>query len=262
MKKNLLLALMASCILSMAGCGNNKDISSSDVDNDIVATADTVSDKTGNENNKESDANTDFSQLKEGDIITLGSIDMETKHDESDGTKENIEWEVLKLSDDGSKALLITTKVIVYKDFDEWEDRGLAVTCPNWNDSKIRAWLNNDFYNEALEDDVKTRIVESDLESIYNFSGGEDYEIQNSTDKIFLLSVDEIKELYGINLGETKEECIVYNIAGKPSGWWSRTGTGGTGVIGITDTGYFSPSGYESNSFRVGVRPAMWIVIE
>ena len=63
---------------------------------------------------------------------------------------EPIKWRVL--SNDGTKALLITDKIIDFKHFHNTAED------TSWATSDLRTWLNNTFYNKAFNDSEKDAI--------------------------------------------------------------------------------------------------------
>ena len=124
---------------------------------------------------------------KVGDIIKFG-------HYEQDGNttngKEEIEWEVLKVESD---RVLAVSKYGL--DCKKYNDTKADVT---WETCSLRKWLNNDFMNIAftLEEQsrIPTVIVENEDNPLSKSRGG------NSTqDKLFCLSLNEIKNLIGYN---------------------------------------------------------------
>lgn len=74
--------------------------------------------------------------LKAGNIIEFGSYPFE-----ADGTEKPIEWIILERYSDDT-ALLLSRYGLDSKRFDSSSN--------NWEQSEIRAWLNNTFYNKAF----------------------------------------------------------------------------------------------------------------
>ena len=121
-----------------------------------------------------------------GDYVFFGKYPFE-----ADGTEWPIEWEVL--ANDGKKALLITKYGIDNVKYNE-EDEDTT-----WETSSIRQWLNGTFINIAfnpLEQSkiLATTVITADnvgesFDKKYHTKGGND-----TTDKIFLLSLEEAKK--------------------------------------------------------------------
>ncbi|MBR5970504.1 MAG: hypothetical protein IK016_09205 [Lachnospiraceae bacterium] len=125
---------------------------------------------------------------KKGDIIAFGSY-------EQDGNtangKEPIEWEVLAVEGDG---ILVVSRYVL--DCVPYHEEYEGVT---WETCTLRKWMNNDFYNAAFSPEERGQILESHIENpdnaCYGTSGG------NATkDRVFCLSVDEIREHYRFNV--------------------------------------------------------------
>ena len=120
---------------------------------------------------------------------------------EQDGNKENgkepIEWIVLQEVD--NRVLLLSKDVLDYKQYDSAYSNKVT-----WKESEIRTWLNNSFYNSAFQEDEKKSIVSSklsnrnlELEDIDEEGKPQpwvSYAGDDTTDKIFLLSVYEIEK--------------------------------------------------------------------
>lgn len=149
-----------------------------------------------------------------------------------------IEWEILDKDDDN--VLLISKYVIDDKEFDETEIESEDYEDAGWENSSIRQWLNEDFFNDAFDKTEQKMILTSVNENINGYvflrkydkhperNSMEDVvEFKETEDKVFLLSVEEIEEYYGIieesyslfssSFAETK------NTSGEEWPWWSRT---------------------------------------
>ena len=166
----------------------------------------------------------------------------------------NYNW--LVLAERGNKILLLSENIISLQ---KYHDTFESVT---WANSTARKYLNDTFYNTFKPED-QSRIVETEL-----------YD-QNTTDKIFLLSVEEVVTYLG-NSGEPNSNKFYIddklNSARKavytdssPCRWSLRT-SGNLpylvatvtveGKVAITGDFVNRPS---SNLFNVGLRPAMWV---
>ena len=123
--------------------------------------------------------------VDEMEIVTFGSY---PQSDASGNTKDPIKWLVLDRKD--NKALLLSKYILDCKCYNnEFKE----VT---WENCDLRKWLNNDFYNEAFSDKEKlaisnTNVVNADNQE-YESKGG-----NNTVDKVFCLSIDEVKKYLG-----------------------------------------------------------------
>ena len=103
---------------------------------------------------------------------------------------------MLDKDEENGRALLVSKYIIDAKYYNE---EGGDVT---WETSSIRKWLNNDFYNKAFDEKEKELIIETllhtnDESGIRAYTVDEKYYTiggNDTKDKIFLLSTDEIKK--------------------------------------------------------------------
>lgn len=141
--------------------------------------------------------------LSVGDIIKFGNYFINDNK-----TKEPIEWQVLEVSND--KALLITKDAIDCKPYNN-ERRDIT-----WEDCSLRQWLNNEFINQAFSKEEQNKILLTNISnsnnSKYGTNGGND-----TQDKIFLLSIDEVQKYFKY---DKDRECKVTNHA-KQQGVWT-----------------------------------------
>lgn len=208
-------------------------------------------------------------------------------------TKNPIKWRVLSVK--GDKALLISDCILDRKAYNESSKK---VT---WENSTIRSWLNgygtknnvdkidytrNNFFNMAFSNSEqkaieKTKIINSN-NSDYKTKGG-----NNTNDKVFLLSLDEVKnEKYGFtkkyggnDSGEefyTKRRTAVmskyvqwkieqsledYSVCGY---WWLRTlGSNSSSASYVNNYGDLITEGTSVNDNSdpqyIGIRPAIYL---
>ena len=184
---------------------------------------------------------------------------------------EPIEWIVFKT--EKGKMLLLSEKVLDAKQFDvtgKWK----------WEESSLRTWLNNDFYDQAFSPEEKEKILLSTVENHLRLHSY-DRELErlpNTEDKVFLLSFSELEE-HNRNFKEplTTNTTSYSSTMLDPThlNWWLRTsyqnqisdGTyikGAAHVISRNDgnkaTNYIETLVVTGqNSFFKGVRPAIWI---
>lgn len=132
--------------------------------------------------------------IEETDHIIFGHYEI----DGSNNGVEGIKWTLLDKDEENGRALLVSKYIIDAKQYNE---EGGDVT---WETSSIRKWLNKDFFNDAFNDIEKDLIEETIVhtndeseiisDTKYTTRGGND-----TKDKIFLLSTDEIIKYMGHN---------------------------------------------------------------
>jgi hypothetical protein len=184
------------------------------------------------------------------------------------------EWRVLAV--ENGKALIITDKII---DFRAYHNTYEPIT---WADCDLRAYLNGEFYNGFSANDkakiAETRNVNKDNQW-YGTPGGAD-----TTDKIFLLSLEEAAKYFG-DSGQLADrpsgaywiddQCnnarIAYTAkavpgyesdypAGTAWSWWLRSsGRDSDSAAIIDNVGYMNVNGRFVNYSGHGLRPALWI---
>ena len=162
--------------------------------------------------------------------------------------KKFYENEILDKEDD--KILVVSKYAIENKSYnDEYVD----IT---WEKCTLRSWLNNEYLNSAFDSAeqsliMNTKVTNADNKE-YGNPGGND-----TTDKIFLLSIDEANKYFTSN-NERK--------ATLPSGtsccWWLRSpGSTRVSAARVYTNGYITDK-YANDYFDTAVRPAMWINLE
>ena len=134
--------------------------------------------------------------IRVGDTIFFG-IYPQT----SDTTAQPIEWEVLEIKD--GKALVISKYALNCLPYNE------EFTDTIWETSTIRTWLNNDFVNSAFGVKEKQAIVDTtvvnDDNPVYGTYGG-----RETTDKVFLLSLDEVLQYFHLTKNGGEEDRQIY----------------------------------------------------
>jgi hypothetical protein len=204
-----------------------------------------------------------------GDIVLLGEFGFEANAFDYGTTehRDDFAWRVLDIQE--GRALLISKDIIDLRQYcNEYTDN-------LWENSSIREWLNTDFYN-SLPESARNRIVETtvinDNNPDFGNPGG-----NNTTDRIFLLSIDEARRYFssdsdrqaGINLTEKAIEGFKdkygYEIEewARNSGgyyWLLRSPGFGNGyVAGVFGDGNVLAAGILINDYGSGMRPAFWI---
>lgn len=117
----------------------------------------------------------------EGDIIQFGYYEQDGDHENG---SEPIEWTVLDA--ENNKIFLLSTKLLDFKTFNE----GSACY---WNESNLKKWLNNEFFQHSFTEEEQKRILTTKLEtSVF----GNPFETIISEEKLFLMSIEEVEHYF------------------------------------------------------------------
>lgn len=174
-----------------------------------------------------------------------------------DARKKPIEWIVLKR--DEEKILLLSRYGIDQKRYHDMRES------TSWEKSDLRKWLNTCFIEQAFDVDEKHRILPSRTDSTTNlFYGTEN--IESCIDRVFILSVEEIKEYLPNkemalcqSTPYSKEKGVFTNYGGL---WWTRTpGEMPSLQSFVNVVGEVSYAGCYYQRNEVAVRPAIWISV-
>jgi len=161
MKKNLSVLVILSTVLLTACNG----VSDYPMDTNYQ-------DNPTNENVNVSHENNHSSQVNIGNIISFGDI----------------EWRILDIESD--RKLVISEYILELRPFNNTQQT------TSWENSDIRTYLNNEFINNNFTDTEQARIHETPLitnnNPWFNTDGG-----NNTVDRVFLLSLDEIVHHFG-----------------------------------------------------------------
>ncbi|MBQ4557704.1 MAG: hypothetical protein IJA60_08675 [Clostridia bacterium] len=250
MKKLFAITLVLLLSLSFTACFDG-DEAESTAEVTVATTEDVNAIEPENVNNS-NDALIDMNIIEVGQKVSFGVYEQD--NDTSNGA-EPIEWTVLDIG--GKYALLISDFALDAKAYDSTGADGVT-----WENSTIRAWLNNDFLNTAFSDSEKTNVCDTTLEN-------------SVVDKVFLLSTSEIDEFFDANESRVVSATAYAKAAGVYTAngfsdddaslngtcrWWLRT-AGENGAARVKNTGEVSLVGYDMGSDTIAVRPAMWIAI-
>lgn len=131
-------------------------------------------------------AKVDTSSYSVGDIVIFGSYEQD--NDTANGT-EPIEWIVLDTSD--GKLLLMSKYGLFTRRYNiDYDEKRKDEWRTTWEKCKLRAYLNNEFYNDAFSADEREHICLNSLTHMnnpeYGTKGGND-----TLDHVYLLSQDE-----------------------------------------------------------------------
>lgn len=268
MKKSLLLSLVLATVLLLSSCGAEPQKDQGVQDNTGASQTENGSggglseeDKTtGTEEVAEEEREfTGISYNNIGDTVTFGGYEQD--NDTGNGT-ELIEWVVLDT--DGENVLLLSKYGL---DAQAYNTSGETVT---WENSTLRRWLNETFYEAAFNEAERQAIVtvtnvNPDNER-WGTSGGNDTE-----DMVFLLSIDETETYFADRNDTLWTEATPYAVQQGAfvsddgcSPWWLRSpgddNDGGfcAAYVDYPPTGIVL-SGYAAERNSRVVRPAVWV---
>ena len=190
-----------------------------------------------------------------GDTIYFGSYEQD--NDDSD-SKEEIAWRVLAKED--NRILVISDNAIDHKPYSistdsiaSYSPSGRLLSLVPWEVCSLRTWLNDTFLNEAFNSEEQAMIpyVTVTVNSYCDYYGRV-YPANDTTDQVFLLSVDEANQYFD---NDAARSCGEW--------WWLRTPVENLDeynytVYTVSDHGIISTPTYTLR-MNLGVRPAMWI---
>lgn len=177
------------------------------------------------------------------------------------------DWRALEVR--GSKVLILSDRIIENKPYSEtWAD----VT---WETCSLRQYLNGAFldnFSSQEQAHIASTRVTTNNNPWYGTAGG-----NTTTDKVFLLSVEEVVEYFG-DSGQIihrpkknaywiddkyNETRIALNDSNGASWWWLRSpGLFGFNVVSVSPDGWLSIDGHNVDNYGSGVRPCLWLNIE
>ena len=180
------------------------------------------------------------------------------------GEVEPLTWRILDVKD--GKALLVTEKLIECLQYNEDEKPVAWISC------SLRAWLNETFIMTAFSDSERSVIIETTNinpdNSAYKTGGGRD-----TTDKVFILSIDEAEALFEGN-EDRKAAVTPYAIShgayanngqtlsdGQQTGtfWLRSPGLNSIHAATVGRDGGIYMHGSVAYTTIFTVRPAIWI---
>ena len=202
--------------------------------------------------------------IKIGDSYTFGTYEQD--NNTSNG-KEAIEWTVL--DKDGMSLLLVSKQALA------WQQYNTSYTDVTWENCTLRKWLNGTFLNNAFSTEEQAQIqnttVSADNNPQYSTNPG-----NATTDKVFLLSINEVEKYFNSNEARKCAPTAYAEAQGvwtsdtykTPSGaatcwWWLRSpGSNQDEAAGVYVDGSVGEYGRNVNHVHGAVRPAMWITID
>lgn len=201
--------------------------------------------------------------VKAGDIIKFGTYSQDRNKYTNN---EEIEWIVLEVSD--GKAFIVSRKIL---DNQRYNNSRINVT---WETCSLRQWLNNDFFSAAFSDAEKQLISSTTVLASGNYKNNTDPG-NNTTDKIFLLSIDELNKYFPNKSDKTCQPTYYAQDQGASPApangncqWLLRSPGSNQSLVSYID-GVGSIIGGPESSLdggyvdnKSGIRPAMWIEVE
>lgn len=193
-----------------------------------------------------------FANADAGDVIVFGNY-----------ARQDIEW--LVLDREGDRILVLSKYCL---DAKKYNDTKAEVT---WETCSLRAWLNDEFLNNAFSSEQQAMIPEVVIDNpdnpAYKASRG-----GNSTkDRVFLLSIVEVKKYLPTDADrradatESAQQRGAWTLVSDPSVpyrccWWMRS-PGHHNDIGtyINYSGGLAGNLCDVDNNTKGVRPALWI---
>ncbi|MBQ8605768.1 MAG: InlB B-repeat-containing protein [Clostridia bacterium] len=167
-----------------------------------------------------------------------------------DNGSEDIVW--IKLKEENGKTMYISKYILDAKQYDVQADY------IKWASCTLRKWLNESFYKSAFTPEEKAAILQTEVKTPGQHDGS------TSNDYIYLLSIEEAKELLSSNLARKAELTKHAEANGAQNSfeggwWWLRTKVGPYSAALIENTGNIRDIGYNGKMTTIGIRPVMWI---
>ena len=190
-----------------------------------------------------------FSDVSVGQSVFLGEYEQD--NDFSNG-KEKIEWIILTVEEDRFYAI---SKYCL--DAVPYHNEYMDIS---WPLCSLRAWLNNDFLNEAFSEEEQNMLSENTY-TIY-YTGGVGVDV---CDKVSLLSVGESRTPY-LSTNWKKAYATEYALAkgvflneygGSP--WWLSSWAYSDSAANVNSHGKTFENGYSVSSDDIAVRPTIWV---
>lgn len=186
--------------------------------------------------------------------------------------KEPLEWVVIDKQD--GKILVTTKKIIEVKPFDTTGNEELT-----WESSELREFLNGEFVDTTFSKSEQSRILSTTVTADSNPTYEEVNQGNDTEDKVFVLSIDEMQKYYPDELNR-QAKLTVYSMDGGMSdnettdSYWLRTmGCNNRVAAYVKENGEILNIGVavsvdstldkvSAEDGGLGVRPVMWISVE
>ena len=161
-----------------------------------------------------------------------------------------IEWYIMDKNPDQHLVMLLAMDVLERRPY-HTEDEDIT-----WEQSTIRSWLNNDFFESAFTSEEKAKIpkvtVINDGNPDFDTIGG-----NNTQDYVFLLSINEVKTFLPSYISADDNMCTKIRCTGE---WWLRSpGHNIDNAALVSIDGALGTYGLSVYYDFIGVRPALWM---
>ena len=204
-----------------------------------------------------------LNSLNVGDVVEFGKYEQD--NNTSNG-KEDVEWNVLAKED--NRVLLISKYALDCKQYNS------TYTDVTWETCSLRQWLNGTFLNDAFSTEKQALIQDTYVSADANPDCSTDPG-NATTDKIFLLSINEAKKYF---CSDEDRMCVPTEYAkangAYTSNWYTKNGVP-TCVWWVRSPGFFRNyaalvgddgsvdyGGLYVHYDHAYVRPAMWVSIK
>ncbi len=189
--------------------------------------------------------NPNLKSVRVGGVIKLGTYPQEDPF----SIRTPIEWQVLAKK--GNRVLAISRFALDKRQY----STGKSGT--TWENSYIRDWLNDTFFNKAFSQSERSMIVETAMNTERTLF---DKDPVQTRDKVFLLSVPEARLYFP---RDEKRNCKLTQFAARKrgkDGWWLRTrGEKSDSAAVVSDYGGRILESGSPADMSHAVRPAIWI---
>ena len=186
-----------------------------------------------------------------GDTVYFGNYEQDD--DDSDG-KEEIAWRVL--AKEGNRILVISNNVLDCKPYTS--DYITLFSNISWETCSLRTWLNDTFLNEAFNTEEQAIISSVTVTGNGYYQNGDFYPSNDTTDRVFLLSIDEANQYFASDKERSCEK--EWSLRTRYSnGFYNGDRNDFYGYL-VNSHGVICNSyGLSDTSVFYNIRPAMWI---
>ena len=170
--------------------------------------------------------------------------------------RKDLWWLVLEEDKENQRVLLLALDCVTYR---EYHNSLKKVT---WKECDLRKWLNGTFLNDALckkYEQILPVTVHTNDNARWGTVGGEDAK----EDRLFLLSLEEVNNYFGV--AEFYKPCpsLVARLNGDAVWWWLRSpGRNRRHAAGVSNDGSVLEDGAHVKWSSCAVRPAFWLNLE
>lgn len=178
------VSVVIASVVLLSACSNSSKTDETVVPSDEETVIETTAEATPTPEPTNTPTPTPTVYSIDGDYIVFGRYEQDGNLDNG---PEPIEWEIV--SEEDGRMLLISRYILDCKPYNT------SCTDVTWETCSLREWLNNDFFNSAFSETEQNQLLlvmlstsDNEFESA---EGGNDTE-----DKVFCLSVDEVLEYY------------------------------------------------------------------